>query len=161
MGYINSYYVGNVLMVLLYPLHKLISLENSVLYKQDTFGFTYENSIMYTTITLLALNYIRSYSMPQFVSDAVSKPLSQLLLLKIMVFCFYTFVSIRYAMVYVGLCVAGWLLLSYPKYTGPSNFVRITSLEQFEQLVESDRPTNKIRKAKKRHAEEQKILNYS
>lgn len=44
-----------------------------------------------------------------------------------MVFCFYTFVGLNYAMIYMGVCFAGWLVLSYPKYTGPSNFVRITS----------------------------------
>jgi len=127
MGYINSYYIGNVLLVLLYPLHKIFSLDGSLLYKQDTFGFTYENSILYTTLTLLALNYIRSYSMPQFVSETVSLSLIQLLLLKIMIFCFYTFVGINYAIVYVAVCVVSWLLLSYPKYTGPSNFLRITT----------------------------------
>lgn len=78
-----------------------------------------------------------------------------------MVFCFYVFVGLRYAFGYFGVCVAGWLVLSYPKYTGPSNFVRITSPEQFEQLVEGDRPTSKIRKTKKRLVEEQKILSYA
>lgn len=72
MGYLNSYYVGNILLVLIYPIHKLFSLDQSFLQKQDTFGFTYENSILYTTLTLLSLNYIRSYSMPQFVADTVS-----------------------------------------------------------------------------------------
>lgn len=71
MGYLNSYYIGNVLLVLIYPIHKMLNLNSSILSREDTFGFTYENSILYTTLTLLALNYIRSYSMPQFVSETV------------------------------------------------------------------------------------------
>lgn len=73
MGYFNSFYIGNTLLVLVYPIHRLLYNINSMsLYKKDTFGFTYENSIIYMMLTLLTLNYIRSYSMPQFITDTVT-----------------------------------------------------------------------------------------
>lgn len=73
MGYFNSFYIGNALLVLVYPVHRLLyNINSSSLYKKDTFGFTYENSIIYMMLTLLTLNYIRSYSMPQFVTDTVA-----------------------------------------------------------------------------------------
>lgn len=131
MGYLNTYYVANILLILLYPIHKFLNLNSNILNRQDSFGFTYENSIIYTMLTLLSLNYIRSYSLPQFISEAVPYPPTQLVLLKIMVFCFYTFINFNYAIIYVCVCLVVWVFVSYPKYTGPNKFVRIKSIEEF------------------------------
>lgn len=73
MGYFNTYYIVNVLLILLYPAHKYLNLNTQMLFKKDSFGFTYENSIIYTMLTILCLNYVRSYSFPQFVSEAVNE----------------------------------------------------------------------------------------
>ncbi len=72
MGYLNSYYIGNLIILLIYPVHKLIKLNTSLLESTDNFGFTYENSIIYTMLVLLTIHYIRSYSLPQFISESVS-----------------------------------------------------------------------------------------
>ena len=41
MGYFNAYYILNTLLVLVYPLHKLLNLNTYFLFKVDGFGFTY------------------------------------------------------------------------------------------------------------------------
>ena len=68
MGYFNSYYIINTLLILVYPIHKYLNLNTFLLSRKDGFGFTYESSIIYTMLIILCLNYIRSYSFPQFVS---------------------------------------------------------------------------------------------
>lgn len=125
MGYFNSYYIINVLLVLIYPIHKYLNLNTTLLFSKDSFGFTHENSVIYTMLTILCLNYIRSYSFPQFVSEA-------LVLLKVMTFCFYTFVEWKYAGYYALLCAISWVFVSYPKFKGAHKMIEIKSEKELE-----------------------------
>ena len=53
-----------------------------------------------------------------------------------MVFCFYTFVSWKYAAGYAGLCCICWLFISYPRFKGENKLKEIRSEEEFDELVE-------------------------
>lgn len=37
---------------------------------------------------------------------------------------------------YIGACIILWLVVPYPKYTAPNKFIKIKSVEQFDELID-------------------------
>jgi hypothetical protein len=73
-SYIFSlYFFINVSLVLAYPYLRLMtSAGDRPLKHYDSFGFTYENSIIYTGLALAMIAYTRSTSNSQFFIDALT-----------------------------------------------------------------------------------------
>lgn len=69
----STYFIINALLLLAYPYLRLMtSAGERSLQHADQFGFTYENSIIYTVLALALIAYSRSTSNSQFFIDAMT-----------------------------------------------------------------------------------------
>ena len=129
----SAYFAVNLTLVLCYPLLRLFTaVGERSLRNRDSFGFTYENSIMYAGLTFVALYYVRSSSLREFIVNSLS-------IGKICVASLLFFARFRLCFAYIALCLLTWLLLSYPKYRGRHKFIRVDSEDHFDSLVDGSR----------------------
>lgn len=125
----SAYFLVNLALVLSYPVMRLLtSVGNRDLRHLDSFGLTYENSIIYGGFTFVAIYYLRSSSLREFLVDCLS-------IGKIIVASLLFFAKFNLCFIYAGVCFVCWMIISYPKYRGRNKFIRIESEEQFEDLV--------------------------
>jgi hypothetical protein len=69
----STYFITNAILVLAYPYLRLAtSAGERSLQHHDQWGFTYENSIIYTALALALIAYSRSTSNQQFLIDAMT-----------------------------------------------------------------------------------------
>lgn len=120
--YFSTYFIANTLLVVSYPLLRLYTEagERDLRHK-DNFGFTYENSILYTVIALACMAYLRSSSTSQFVTDFFTVG-------KIGVICLLFFAKLAYSIYYILACLLFWLVLPYPKYQASNKFIQIKTV---------------------------------
>lgn len=134
---LSTYFIINTLLVLAYPYLRLMtSAGQRSLKHEDNFGFTYENSIIYTALALALIAYSRSTSNSQFFIDAMTVG-------KVGVACLLFFAKFQYCIYYVVICVLSWLVVPYPRFRGPNKFTSIQSQQQFTDLVSKLAPTRK------------------
>ena len=118
---LSTYFLINTALVLLYPYLRLMtSAGKRSLKHEDTFGFTYENSIIYTVLAMGTIAYARSTSNSQFFIDAITVG-------KIGVACLLFFAQFYFCIIYIVVCVLTWLVVPYPKYRAPHKFIAVTS----------------------------------
>ena len=123
------YFLVNATLVFSYPLLRLFtSVGTRNLRNLDSFGFTYENSIIYAGLSFVTMYYLRSSSLREFFLDCLS-------IGKICVTSLLFFAKIKLCFLYLGLCVVSWMMLSYPKFRGKNKFIKIESEEHFDELV--------------------------
>ena len=72
--------------------------------------------------------YNRSTSLRSFILDCLS-------IGKIVVACLLFFAKFRLSIYYVVTCGVTWMLVPYPKYNAPNKFIKITSVDHFDDLV--------------------------
>lgn len=123
------YFLANAGLILLYPILRMFtSVGLRDLRHLDSFGFTYENSIIYTGLAFIGMYYLRSSSLREFLLDCLA-------IGKIVVSCLLFFAKFRFCIYYVLLCFVSWLLIPYPRCNAPNKFIKIESEEQFDDLV--------------------------
>lgn len=127
-NYFSAYYIFNSLLVLIYPI-----LRNSgnkyMLKKKDNWGYQREDSILTILVTIILLRYIRYFSnWNKFICEIFfySKISISILLLLI---------SRKIAIWYLLACLIIWLLIKFPRYDGPSNFIYIPNEEAFNSIL--------------------------
>jgi hypothetical protein len=86
----------------------------------DAFGFTYENSIVYTALVLALITYSRSTSNSQFFIDSIT-------LGKFGVAGLLFMAKFQYCVYYIVVCLVVWLTIPYPRYRAPNKFITIRS----------------------------------
>ena len=108
----SLYFITNSLLVLAYPyLRIMTSAGDRSLKHEDKFGFTYENSIIYTALALALIAYSRSTSNSQFFIDAMTVG-------KVGVGCLLFMAKFDYCIYYVVICIICWLTIPYPRFRG-------------------------------------------
>lgn len=118
---ISTYFIINALLVLAYPYLRLMTKAGDrSLQHQDSFGFTYENSIIYTALAMALIAYSRSTSNSQFFIDAITVG-------KVGVACLLFMAKIDYCLYYTIICIICWLVIPYPRYRAPNKFINIKS----------------------------------
>jgi hypothetical protein len=123
------YFLVNATLVFSYPLLRLFtSIGQRDLRNRDTWGFTYENSIIYAGLSFIAMYYIRSASLREFFLDCLT-------IGKICVASLLFFAKFKFSLFYTAFCLLSWVALSYPKYRGKNKFIKIESEEHFNSLV--------------------------
>ena len=119
--YSSSYFIINSAMILSYPLLRLFtSAGGRDLKHEDIFGFTYENSIIYTVLIMILMGYVKSTSLKGFFVDLFSVG-------KVGVASLLFFAKFQFSIIYVILCIVFWTAIPYPKYDAPNKFIRIRS----------------------------------
>jgi hypothetical protein len=127
--YLSSYFLINILLLLAYPILRLYtSAGKRDLKRQDYFGFSYENSIIYTALILAVMGYSRSTSTRGFISDLFSVG-------KVGVTALLVFAKVKFAIIYAVVCLVLWMVVPYPKYVAQNRFVRVRSVEQFDDII--------------------------
>lgn len=122
---LSMYFLVNAVLVLAYPILRMLTPAGSRSLKHyDAFGFTYENSIIYTVLALALIAYIRSTSNSQFLLDS-------LIVGKIGVACLLFMAKFNYCIYYVLICLLVWVVVPYPRYYGKNRFRRVGSLEDY------------------------------
>ena len=129
--YLSSYFLVNILLLLVYPFLRLYtSAGKRDLKRQDYFGFSYENSIIYTALILAVMGYSRSTSTRGFISDLFSVG-------KVGVTALLVFAKVKFAIIYAVVCLVLWMVVPYPRYIAPNRFTKIKSVEQFDSIINS------------------------
>lgn len=127
---ISVYFFVNVFLVIAYPLLRLYTVAGERSLKhEDSFGFTYENSIIYTVLAIVCISYIRSTSNSQFLLDSLTVG-------KVGVACLLFMAKFDYCLYYILICLIAWIVVPYPRYRGPNKFKKVGSLEQYEELMD-------------------------
>jgi hypothetical protein len=95
--FFKPYYIFNILLILVYPSLRLIYHVAPRLQQLDTMGYSKENGIIFTSIALLYVQWRKSTTTDQFLSNIlfVGKLTSAILLL---------FANLRIAMFYLLAC---------------------------------------------------------
>lgn len=115
------YFIVNATLVFAYPLMRLFTpVGDRSLRNVDSFGFTYENSIIYGGLSFVVMYYLRSSSLREFLIDCLS-------IGKIVVTSLLFFAKYQLCFIYIGICCLSWIFLSYPKYRAKNKFIRIES----------------------------------
>ena len=115
------YFIINFLLVTCYPFLRLFtSVGDRSLRNVDSFGFTYENSIIYAGLSFVAMYYLRSASLREFIIDCLT-------IGKICVGSLLIFAKFKLSLFYIVICLFFWIFLSYPKYRGKNKFIKIES----------------------------------
>ena len=115
----SAYFLVNLALVFAYPAMRILtSVGNRDLRHLDSFGLTYENSIIYGGLTFVTIYYLRSSSLREFLVDTLS-------IGKIIVASLLFFAKFNYCFIYAGICFLCWMVLAYPKYRGRNRFTRI------------------------------------
>ena len=129
--YFSQYFVINTLLILAYPMLRMFtSAGNKNLKHQDYFGFSYENSIIYTVLILAVMGYTRATSTRGFLVDFFSVG-------KVGVAALLVFAKFRFAIIYSVVCVILWMIVPYPRYSAPNKFIRIRTIEHFDEIINS------------------------
>ena len=84
----------------------------------DTFGFTYENSIIYSGLVFIIVYYLRSASLREFLMDSLT-------IGKIIVISLLFFARFKLCLVYCAICFATWIVIPYPRCNTPNKFIKI------------------------------------
>lgn len=123
LSFFTSWYViVNYLLILSYPFMRLFtSVGNRDLRKLDSFGFTYENSIIYSGLAFILVYYLRSASLREFLLDCLT-------IGRIMVVSLLFFAKFKLSIYYSLICLLFWIIIPYPRYNGPNKFIKIESL---------------------------------
>ena len=74
------------------------------------------------------MGYIKSSSLRGFIVDFFTVG-------KIGVAALLVFAKFKFSIIYIGVCSLLWLVTPYPKYVAPNKFIRIESLEQFDDII--------------------------
>jgi hypothetical protein len=120
--YTSTYFITNVFMILIYPILRLFTTAGRRdLKHEDTFGFTYENSIIYTVLVMALIAYARSTSLRGFMVDFFAVG-------KVGVTSLLFFAKYQFSAIYILACFVLWIIIPYPKYIAPNKFIRITSV---------------------------------
>lgn len=130
LSFFTSWYViVNSLLIISYPFMRIFtSVGNRDLRNLDSFGFTYENSIIYSGLVFILVYYLRSASLREFLLDCLT-------IGRIMVVSLLFFAKIKLCMYYSIICLVFWIILPYPRYNGPNKFIKIESIEHFNEVV--------------------------
>lgn len=119
--YLSSYFITNLLLLLTYPVLRIFTTAGKKNLKhQDYFGFTYENSIIYTVLIMAIMGYVRATSLRGFMVEFFS-------IGKVGVAALLVFAKFRFSIVYSVVCVILWVIVPYPRYSAPNKFIRIKS----------------------------------
>ena len=54
---------------------------------------------------------------------------------KIVVTCLLFFAKFKLSLYYVAICAGSWLIVPYPKFNATNKFIKITSVDHFDDLV--------------------------
>ena len=126
----STYFFSNVALVIAYPLLRLYTVAgNRSLKHYDSFGFTYENSIIYTVLALATISYIRSTSNIQFFLDSLTVG-------KVGVACLLFMAKFNYCLYYIGICLVAWLVVPYPRFKASHSFHMVKSEQEFDDRME-------------------------
>jgi hypothetical protein len=119
-SFFTSWYViANLLLIVAYPLLRIFTVVGRRdLRHLDAFGFTFENSIIYTGLGFVAVYYIRCSSLREFFMDCLA-------IGRIVVGCLLIYAKFQLSIYYAILCLISWILIPYPRYTAPNKFIRI------------------------------------
>lgn len=130
LSFFTSWYVIiNSLLILSYPFMRLFtSVGNRDLRKLDSFGFTYENSIIYSGLAFILVYYLRSASLREFLLDCLT-------IGRIMVVSLLFFAKFKLSIYYSLICLLFWIIIPYPRYNGPNKFIKIESVQHFDEVV--------------------------
>jgi hypothetical protein len=82
----------------------------------DSFGFTYENSIIYMTLALCVVAFARATNNFQFIVETVA-------LGKVAIACLLFLAKFEYCICYMLICLIVWLVIPYPKFRGENKFI--------------------------------------
>lgn len=124
--YLSSYFITNTLLIFAYPILRLYtSAGKKNLKLHDSFGFTYENSIIYTVLILAIMGYLKSTSLRGFLVDVFSVG-------KVGVIALLVFAKFRFAVIYTIVALVMWMIVPYPRYEAENKFIKIKSVEQFD-----------------------------
>ena len=127
-NYFSAYYIFNYLLIIIYPI-----LRNSgnkyMLKRKDNWGYQREDSILTILVSIILLRYVRNFSN------------WNKLICEIFFYCKFAIsillllISRKIAFWYLLACLIIWLLVKYPKYNGPSNFIYIQNEEIFNDIL--------------------------
>ena len=116
---LSTYFFSNIALVIAYPILRLYTQAgNRSLKHEDAYGFTYENSIIYTVLGLAAISYVRSTSNSQFFLDSLTVG-------KVGVACLLFMAKFNYCLYYIGICIFAWMVVPYPRYNGANSFIKV------------------------------------
>lgn len=133
----SPYFITNYILILVYPIFSIATNKDSRSLKvQDNFGFTYENSVIYTVLALAMMAYTRSTSNEQFFIDT-------LVACKIGVACLLLLVDIYYGIWYTLVCFLAWVVVPYPRLQSPNKFIKIRDEKHFEDLLKIKKGASK------------------
>lgn len=130
LNFFTSWYVMlNSLMILSYPFLRIFTdVGQRDIRHLDSFGFTYENSIIYSGLAFIGMYYLRSASLRSFLIDCLT-------IGRVVVISLLFFAKFKLCLVYLGIWFVCWLVIPYPRYIAPNKFIKIESVEQFDELV--------------------------
>jgi hypothetical protein len=144
------YVIVNTLIIVSYPFLRIFtSVGSRNLRHLDSFGFTYENSIIYSGLAFIGVYYLRSTSLRSFLLDCLS-------IGKIIVISLLFFAKIHLCLYYSIVCFVTWLIIPYPRYNAPNKFIKIESAQQFDELVGEV----SLQKPQQDHVESQQSFHY-
>ena len=129
--YFTPYFIINLLLLVAYPMLRIFTAAGRKNLKhQDYFGFSYENSIIYTVLILAIMGYVRSTSTRGFLVEVLTVG-------KVGVAALLVFAKFKYSIIYSIICIVAWLVVPYPHFSAPNKFIRIKSIEQFDDIINS------------------------
>lgn len=76
------------------------------------------------------MGYVRSTSTKGFIVDVLTVG-------KVGVAALLVFAKFRFSIIYSIVCVIVWLIIPYPRFSAPNKFIRIKSVEQFDEIINS------------------------
>ena len=138
MHYLKPYYIFNYLVILTYPLHRLLGFSSFYLQANDWIGYSRESTIITTFILFVCFRWKKYCTFEHFVMNSQFYA-------KVCFAALYYIAYTPYFFYYSLLTVTQWLIIKMPINRGLHNFVRIDSEEQFDELVIPPKRSNKNR----------------
>ena len=126
----SSYFLTNFGLVLSYPLLRIFTeVGRRDIRQKDAFGFSYENSIIYTGLAFALIHFLRSSSLREFI-------LNCLVIAKIVVVSLLFFAKFRISIFFMLICVVLWVVVPYPRYNAKNKMIKIQSEEEFDHYLD-------------------------
>jgi len=147
--YLKPYYILNTLLILAYPAVRIYTRRLHFLKEEDTWGYTRENGILFTSLTLMFIRYKKSATLDHFLNSLFS-------IGKLCIAILMLLINIRYCLYYLLACLITFLFFRQPKFRGPSKMFTINNQEQFDEMVKK-----KFNPVAKSRNPSQAVSNYS
>lgn len=100
--YFKPYYIINTLLLLAYPAIRIYTSRLYFLKEEDTWGYTRENGIMFTSLTLMFIRYKKSATIDHFLNSLFS-------IGKLCIAILLLLINIRYSLYYLLACLSNKL----------------------------------------------------